>query len=61
MEITRKDHLLEEAQEVCPKDDISKCDHEKASEPGFLLACLVGKKHETKSLECENFLSQVRH
>jgi len=61
VEITKKDHFLSQAKEICPQDDISKCDHEKESEPGFLLACLVGKKHETKNLQCGKFLAQVEN
>ena len=61
VEITKKDYFLKQAKDICPDDDIAKCDHEKESEPGFLLACLVGKKHETKSFQCGKFLSQVRH
>ena len=60
VEVTRKDILLKQAQDICPNEDIAKCDHEKESEPGFLLACLVGKKHETKNLQCGKFLGQVR-
>ena len=61
LEITKKDYLLKQAQEFCPNDNIAKqCDHENESEPGFLLACLVGRKHETKNLQCSKFLAQVR-
>ena len=60
VEVTKKDYLLKQAQEICPEDDIAKCGHEKDSEPGFLLACLVGRKHDTKNLQCGKFLSQVR-
>ena len=60
LEITKKDYFLKKAQEICPEDDIAKCGHEKDSEPGFLLACLVGRKHDTKNLQCGKFLSQVR-
>ena len=60
VEVTKKDYFLKQAQDICPNDDIAKCDHEKESEPGFLLACLVGKRHETKNYQCGKFLSQVR-
>ena len=60
VEVTKKDYFLKQAQDICPNDDIAKCDHEKESEPGFLLACLVGKRHETKNLPCGKFLGQVR-
>ena len=60
LEITQKTSLLNQAKEICPHDDISMCDHEKKSEPGFLLACLVGKRHETKDVQCGKFLGQVR-
>ena len=58
VEITKKDYFLKQAQDICPDDEIAKCGHEK--EPGFLLACLVGRKHDTKNLQCGKFLSQVR-
>ena len=60
VEITKKDFFLNQAKEICPDDDISVCEHEKKSEPGFLLACMVGKKQETKNLQCGKFLGQVR-
>jgi len=56
-EITRTDHFREEAQKVCGDEDF--CAHEADSEPGHMLSCLVGKRHETKSIQCSQFLTQV--
>ena len=60
LEITKKDYFLKQAKEICPNDDISKCEREENSEPGYLLVCLVNMKHETKNLQCGKFLGQVR-
>ena len=56
-EITKSDHFLDEAQKVCGDEDF--CAHEADSEPGHMLSCLVGKRHETKSIQCSQFLTQV--
>jgi len=60
LEVTRQDVFLDQAKEVCG-DDVKVCREEENSEPGHLLACLVEKKHETKSLQCGKFLSQVEN
>ena len=57
LEVTRTDHFLEEAKRVCEGEAV--CEHEAASEPGHMLACLVGKRHEAKSIQCSQFLFQV--
>jgi len=58
LEVTKQDVFLSQAREICG-DDIKVCKEEENSEPGHLLACLVEKKHETKSLQCSKFLGQV--
>eukprot|EP00090_Calanus_glacialis_P000340 TRINITY_DN10209_c0_g1_i1.p1 TRINITY_DN10209_c0_g1~~TRINITY_DN10209_c0_g1_i1.p1 ORF type:complete len:1124 (-),score=372.79 TRINITY_DN10209_c0_g1_i1:391-3762(-) len=60
LEVTRQDVFLDQAKEICG-DDIKVCKEEENSEPGHLLACLVEKKHETKSLQCGKFLGQVEN
>ena len=57
LDVTRTDYFLEEAKKVCGGEEV--CGHEAGSEPGHLLACLVGKRHETKSIQCSQFLTQV--
>jgi len=58
--VTRQDVFLDQAKEIC-EDDIKVCKEEENSEAGHLLACLVEKKHETKSLQCGKFLGQVEN
>jgi len=60
LEVTRKDVFLEQAKEIC-QDDLTVCKEEEHSEAGHLLACLVEKKHETKSLQCGKFLGQIEN
>ena len=57
LNVTKSDHIIEEATKVCGDEDL--CGHEADSEPGHLLACLVNKRHEVKSLQCGQFLNQV--
>ena len=59
LDVTKSGHILEEAKKVCDDEDL--CGHEADSEPGHLLACLVNKRHEVKSLQCGQFLNQVRY
>eukprot|EP00092_Neocalanus_flemingeri_P071922 GFUD01088424.1.p1 GENE.GFUD01088424.1~~GFUD01088424.1.p1 ORF type:complete len:1134 (-),score=335.63 GFUD01088424.1:2263-5664(-) len=60
LEVTKQDVFLDQAKEICG-DDVKVCSEEENSEPGHFLACLVEKKHETKSLQCGKFLSQVEN
>ena len=55
--VTRADHFLDEAKKVCKDENF--CEHEKSSEPGHMLACYVGRRHETNNIECSHFLTQV--
>ena len=59
LDVTKSGHILEEAKKVCGGEGEDLCGHEAESEPGHLLACLVNKRHEVKSLQCGQFLSQV--
>ena len=61
LNITKSGHILEEARKVCDAEGGDLCGHEAESEPGHLLACLVNKRHEVKSLQCGVFLNQVCH
>ena len=57
LEVTRTDHFLSEAKRLCGGEEL--CGHEAESEPGHLLACLVGKRHEVKNIQCGQFLTLV--
>jgi len=60
LEVTRQDVFLEQAKELC-QDDLDVCKEEENSQAGHMLACLVEKKLETKSLQCGKFLGQIEN